>query len=165
MENVSYLHGWKGPELRNAVICIGNLLRADDGAGIHAARRLRDERPDLEVVDLHATGIEVLEFIRGRDNVVIVDAILTGAKPGNIHRIAPDELASTCPTSSHSLSLYSVLKLGQQLYGDEMPKKLVLLAVEGEDFDSFSSELTRCVQSAIPKLIEKIRNEFKEINN
>lgn len=151
--------------MRNAVIGIGNLLRADDGAGIHAARRLRDERPDLEVVDLPAVGVEILEFMRGRDSVVIVDAIKTGAEPGKIHRIALEELGPTRPASSHDLGLYGILRLGRQLYGDEMPEKLVLLAVEGEDLDSFSSDLTRKVQSAVPKLIEEIRKEFEEIND
>ena len=151
----------KEPGLRNTVIGVGNLLRADDGVGIYAAHRLKEKRPDIEVVDISTASIEMLEFIRGRDNVVIIDAIKTGAEPGTIHRITPQELRSTSFTSSHSLNLSSVLLLGCQLYKDEMPKKLVILAVEAEDINSYSSELTTKVQLAIPKLLEDVGKEFE----
>ena len=53
--------------------------------------------------------------------------------------------------------------LGSQLYPEEMPKELVVLAVEAEDIDSFSNELTYIVKSAIPRLLEEIDNEFKDM--
>ena len=148
--------------MRNTVIGIGNLLRADDGLGIHLVQRLKEKRPDLEVVDLSTASIEMLEYIKGRDNVVIIDAIKTGAEPGTIHRIILQELKSSSFTSSHSFDLFGVLLLGWQLCRDEMPKKLVILAVEAEDIDSFIDELTTKVRLAIPQLLEMIDEEFKE---
>ena len=149
--------------MRNTVIGIGNLLRADDGVGVHVAQRLKEERPNIEVVDMSTASIEMLDFIRGRDNVVIIDAIKTGAEPGTIHRITHQELRSSNFTSSHGLNLSGILMLGWQLYPDEMPKKLVILAVEAEDINSYSSRLTTKVQSAISELLEHIRKEFNEI--
>ena len=147
--------------MRRAVICLGNLLRADDGVAIHLAERLRKERPDIEVVELPAGTPEILDYIRGRDRVVIVDAIRTGAKPGTIHRIIPQVAESLGLASSHGINLFGLLRLGQQLYPDEMPERLVILAVEAEDTSSFSDELTERVRQAIPVLLEVIDEEFE----
>ena len=61
---------------------------------------------------------------------------------------------------THGLNLYGALMLGQLLYPDEMPKKLVILGVEVQDITSFSDKLTSNVQRAIPQLIEAIKKEF-----
>lgn len=148
--------------MRNTVICIGNLLRADDGVGIHVAQRLKEERSNIEVVDLSTGGIEILDYIKDRDKVILIDAIKKGVEPGTIHRITPEELKSSNFTYFHSLDLLGILLLGWQLYRDEMPKKMVILAVEAEDIDFFSDELTTKVRLAIPQLLEIIDEEFKE---
>jgi len=144
------------------VIGIGNLLRADDGVGVHVVRKLRETRPDIDAVDLSTASIEMLEFIRGGDRVVIVDATKTGAEPGTIHRIAPEQLRKSSFTFSHGLNLFGVLILGQQLYPEEMPKEIVILAVEAEDVDSFGTELTEKVQAAVPKILKIIVDEFEK---
>ena len=61
---------------------------------------------------------------------------------------------------THGLNLHGTLMLGQLLYPDEMPKKLVILGVEIQDITSFSDKLTSNVQRAIPQLIEAIKKEF-----
>ena len=147
--------------MRNAVIGIGNLLRADDGVGIHVVRILREEMPGADAVDLSTANIDLLDHIRSRDRVVIVDAITTGTEPGTIHRLEPGELVESDFAQSHGLNLPGILKLGEQLYPDEMPKKIVILAVEAQDVESFSSDLTEKVRTAVPKLIEMIKRELE----
>jgi hydrogenase maturation protease len=144
----------------NAVIGIGNLLRADDGVGIHVVQRLEDEITGCEAVDMATAGIDLLGHIRGREKVVIVDAILTGSEPGTIHRVSTHEMRSPIFAKTHGLNLHGTLMLGQLLYPDEMPKKLVILGVEVQDITSFSDKLTSNVQRAIPQLIEAIKKEF-----
>lgn len=149
--------------MRKTVIGIGNILRADDGIGVHVTHRLKENRTDIEVVDMATASIEMLEFIRGRDKVVIVDAIKTGAEPGTIHRISTHELGSSSFISTHDINLSCVLMLGRRLYKEEMPEKLVILAIEGEDINSYSNELTTKVRLAIPKLLAEIGKELKEV--
>lgn len=146
--------------MRNAVIGIGNLLRADDGVGIHAVRMLEEEMPEVEAVDLSTANIDLLDHIRGREKVVIVDAVRSGADPGTILRLAPEELVETDFSQSHGLNLLAILRLGRRLYPEEMPKEIVILAVEAEDTESFSSDLTPKVRSSLPELIEKIKVEL-----
>ena len=147
--------------MRNAVIGIGNLLRADDGVGIHIVRILQEEMTEVDAVDLSTANIDLLDHIRSRDRVVIIDAITTGAEPGTIHRLEPGGLVESNFGQSHGLNLPGILKLGEQLYPDEIPKKIVILAVEAQDVESFSSDLTEKVQAAIPKLIWMIKRELE----
>lgn len=50
--------------------------------------------------------------------------------------------------------------LGQLLYPDEMPKKLVILGVEALDADSFNAGLPPKVEQSIPKIIGTIKEEL-----
>lgn len=148
--------------MRGIVIGIGNILRADDGVGVHAIQKLKERKPDIEAVDLATAGIEILGFIRGREKAVIIDATKTGAEPGTIHRITLERLMLSEYASSHGVNLPEMLLLGGKLYPDEMPREVVILAVEAEDIDSFSTELTSKVKSAIPKLIDLIEKELED---
>jgi hydrogenase maturation protease len=141
------------------VIGLGNLLRADDGVGAHVVRRMAEELPGVEAVDLSTSDIDILDHIRGRDRVFIVDAIVTGAEPGTIRRLEPGEL-DTADFLSHGMNLSSVLRLGSELYPDEMPGEVIILAVEAEDISSFTEQLTEKVASAVPRLIEMVREEL-----
>jgi hydrogenase maturation protease len=146
--------------LKNAVIGIGNVLRADDGVGIHIVQRLEDEIPGCEAVDMATAGIDLLEHIRGREKVVIVDAIVTGSEPGTIHWVSTHEIRSPAFARTHSLNLYGTIMLGQLLYPEEMPEKLVILGVEAWNVYSFKAELSPKVKHAIPEIIEAIKLEL-----
>ncbi|TET73457.1 hypothetical protein E3J39_00045 [Candidatus Bathyarchaeota archaeon] len=50
--------------------------------------------------------------------------------------------------------------LGQLLYPDEMPKKLVILGVEALDVDSFNAGLSPKVEQSIPDIIGTIKEEL-----
>ena len=78
------------------------------------------------------------------------------------HRITPLELRSSDLTYSHGLNLSGVLQLGWKLYKEEMPKNLVVLAVEADNATSYSSKLTTKVRSTIPKLLKQICKEFED---
>lgn len=146
--------------MKNAVIGIGNVLRADDGVGIHVVQRLEDEIPGCEAVDMATAGIDLLEQIRGREKVVIVDAIVTGSEPGTIHWISTHEMRSPAFARTHGLNLIGTIMLGQLLYPEEMPEKLVILGVEAWDVDSFKGELSPRVEQAIPEIIGAIKLEL-----
>jgi hydrogenase maturation protease len=144
-----------------AVIGIGNLLRADDGVGAHVVRRLNEGWPDVHAVDLSTAEIGVLDHVRGREVVVIIDAIVSGARPGTVHRVELGDVTDEAFTRSHGLSLASSLQLGYRLYPGEMPEKIVVLAVEAGDIESFSTDLTPEVEAAVPEIINMILREVE----
>ena len=73
--------------MRTLVIGVGNLLRTDDGVGIHVIRALDDLHTGFDTLDAAIGSVEILEAMRGYDRVIIVDAIETGAEPGTIFRV------------------------------------------------------------------------------
>jgi hydrogenase maturation protease len=142
--------------MRTLVIGVGNLLRTDDGVGIHVIKAL-DLRTGVDTLDAAMGSVEILEAMRGYDRAVIVDAIETGAEPGTIFRVNLTEGEEPpVVTHSHGTDLITTLRLGRQLYGEEMPGEIILLAVEAEDTTTIGDEPTPRVRAAIEEIINAI---------
>ncbi len=143
--------------MRTLVIGVGNLLRTDDGVGIHIINRLNELHPEVETFDAAMGSIEMLEAMRNYDRAIIVDAIETGAEPGTIYRI--NLTGGEKPpviTHSHGTDIVTVIRLGKQLYTDEMPRDIILVAIEAEDTTTISDQPTPRVEKAIMELIQQI---------
>jgi hydrogenase maturation protease len=143
--------------MRSLVIGVGNLLRTDDGVGIHIINSLNELHPDVETFDAAMGSIEMLEAMRRYDRAIIVDAIETGAEPGTIYRvnIAGGEKPPVI-THSHGTDIVTVIQLGKQLYPDEMPREIILVAIEAEDTLTISDQLTQRVEQATVELIQQL---------
>ncbi|MCX6656889.1 MAG: hydrogenase maturation protease [Candidatus Bathyarchaeota archaeon] len=143
--------------MRTLVIGVGNLLRTDDGVGIHIINRLSKLHPEIDTFDAAMGSIEILEAMRGYERVIILDSIETGIEPGTIYRV---NLASgekpPVISHSHGTDILTIIELGHQLYGDGMPKDIILIAVEAEDTVTIGDKLTKRVQEAMDEVLQKI---------
>ena len=143
--------------MKTLVIGVGNLLRCDDGVGIHVVDRLNEVASYIDTLDVALGSIEILEAMKGRDRVFIVDAIQAGGEPGTIYRVnlsrgeEPPRI-----THSHGVDLLTTLRLGDSLFPGQMPREIVLLAVEAEDVTTLSESCTSKVQAAVEKVVEII---------
>jgi len=143
--------------LKTLVIGVGNLLRCDDGVGIHVVNRLNEVTSYIDTLDVALGGVEILEAMKNRDRVFIVDAIQTGGEPGTIYRVnlsggeEPPRI-----THSHGVDLLTTLRLGDSLFPGQMPREMILLAVEAEDVTTLSESCTSKVQAAVDKVVEII---------
>jgi hydrogenase maturation protease len=143
--------------LKTLVIGVGNLLRCDDGVGIHVVNRLNEVAPYIDTLDVALGSVEILEAMKGRDRVFIVDAIQAGDEPGTIYRVnlsGGEEPPRV--THSHGVDLLTTLRLGESLFPDQMPKEMILLAVEAEDITTLSESCTSKVQASVEKVVEII---------
>ncbi len=77
---------------RPAVICVGNILRGDDGFGPAVAARLDGDR----VFDAGAVPENALPKVEALapEAVIFVDAAEFGGAPGELRFILPEELAA-----------------------------------------------------------------------
>jgi hydrogenase maturation protease len=141
------------------VIGLGNEFRCDDGAGIAAARRLRDRAAGdaFEVWELQNDPTALLDAGRDRATVVVLDTMRSGAAPGTILRFDAGAEGAAIPepavgsASTHAIGLSEAIELGRAL--DRLPARLVVYAIEGRRFDAgigLSDEL----QAALPRLVE-----------
>ena len=134
---------------------LGNVLRGDDGVGIHVVRRLRarplGERVALE--ELGTVGPGLLELVLGYRRLIVIDAIQSGAAPGTIHELRPEALLGHADASTHS-GLASALALAAEL-GVELPP-LAIVAVEVAELACYAEGLTPEVEGAVEAACEAV---------
>ena len=148
------------------VLGVGNPILSDDGVGIHVARELKKRKmPGVDVEELAASGLELLDVVRGYDKVVIIDAIqTTKGKPGELYILEEKDFEKSIHGSSpHGINIATALALGRKLVPSEMPKEVVFFAVEAEDLVNVSERLTPKVAKALPGIVEKVRKELGSV--
>ncbi len=121
---------------RSLVVGLGNPDRGDDGVGpavVAAARRLL---PDTVRVVVHDGPLALLDGWDGYDEVVVVDAVRTGQRPGTV--VVVDVGVAPLPAGSsgggtHAFGLEATIELARALH--RLPPRLMLVGVEGARFD------------------------------
>ncbi len=98
------------------VIGMGNVLMQDEGVGVRAVEELENQYhiPEgVTVVDGGTTGMELFNPIRACDQLIVADAVNTGAPYGSLVRIANEEIPQFFQTklSNHQLGLSDLLAL------------------------------------------------------
>ena len=143
--------------MKSIAIGIGNLLRCDDGAGIHAINILSKTTPEMDTFELALGSIDLIEKILGYDRVFIIDAVKTGAEPGTIFKINIARGDDHPEISySHGVDLFTTLELGETLYPDEMPKNVIVYGIEAQNLVKFDLECTESVRLAVKIITDEI---------
>lgn len=118
------------------VLGIGNILLGDEGAGIRVVEAITDRYslpPEAEVIDGGTMGLELLPYLEGRRFLVIVDAVNTGAAPGTVVRLEPDDPSTFFrqKISPHQLGIADVLAVAALT--ESLPERIVLIGVVPKD--------------------------------
>lgn len=155
--------------MKTLVLGLGNPLVADDSVGLRVAAELKSrlaDRPDVEVGEDYWGGLRLMERMIGYDRVIVVDAICTGSPPGTIHRLTPEGIPTQKSNSAHDLSLPMALALGRQAEA-ALPRDehIRLIGVEAEDVLTFSEQCTPAVAAAIPRAVEVVLEELKNLSS
>ena len=143
---------------------VGNPILSDDGVGIHVARQLKEMNiQGVTIEELPASGLELLDIVVGYDEVIIIDAIQTkDGRPGDIYELKERDFERSIHGSSpHGINIATALALGRKIVPKEMPKRVLFIAVEADDVVNVSEKLTRKVQEAIPKILDKIVKDIE----
>jgi hydrogenase maturation protease len=134
------------------IMGIGNYLMADEGVGVHLARRLSEmELPEgVDVLDGGTGGFHLLEYFEQYSRVILIDATLDGRPPGTIRRIRP-RFAADFPQamSTHDIGLKDLVG-ALQLLG-RMPE-IDLFVVSIESIQVQGIELTPEIERVMPTL-------------
>jgi len=114
------------------VIAIGNASRGDDALGPLLAERLAAlDLPGVEVLTDYQLQIEYALDLRGREEVIFVDAAFAGDAPYALQAVVPRADASI---TTHALSPQALLEGYCRLTGAPAPAAAVF-AVRGYAFD------------------------------
>ena len=143
--------------MNTLVLGIGNVILTDDGVGIKVAQKLKEENPELEVVEMSEAGIALLELVDGYDRLIIIDSIKTGeGEPGELYKLELEDLKPGINfSSSHGIDIATAFKLGQRL-GYRMPKYISLYAIEVRNNLILGEECTKEIRERIPLIAGQI---------
>lgn len=145
------------------IVGCGNLLRSDDAVGPVLIRRLWElGLPEhIEVVDGGTAGMDVAFKMEGRQEVVIVDACVSGAEPGTVYEVPGTELESLSPqpVNLHAFRWDNAIALARWLLKDRYPARVTVFLIEGECFD-FGQDITPRVAIAMDTLAKELLRRY-----
>jgi hydrogenase maturation protease len=145
------------------IICFGNPFHGDDGFGIHVFARLQRDRTLRRVatpLEAGIAGLSALPLFDECDTAVIVDALKTGGRTGQVHRIDPADVAvDEQRLSLHAAGVGDLIAALPAAFGSTAPRNLVIIGAEVSDIRIFTDQLTEPVQAALPIAINLIRQE------
>ncbi|WP_051694512.1 hydrogenase maturation protease [Desulfohalovibrio reitneri] len=139
------------------VIGIGNPLLKDDRAGLLVIEELEKRGADVDVLDLYTVGFDLIDNCKGREKVIVVDACMLGFEPGEVVEAAMDEVFTNASlVNSHAITIGTTLKVGYEVFPEEMPSDLKLLLIEVKEVDEFTKEMSPEVEAAVEKVVQGI---------
>ena len=150
--------------MKTLVLGLGNPLLKDDSIGLRVAQELRakiNDAPEVEIGEDYWGGLRLMERMIGFDRAIIIDAICTGADPGTIHLLSPDDIPTQRSASAHDVNLPTALEFGRQA-GAKLPtsEDIILIGVEAADVQTFDETLSPEVENAFPMVLEVVLSEL-----
>jgi len=144
------------------VLGLGNLVHADDGAGVHAIHALqKDERvaPGVTLIDGGTQGLALLGLISCAERVLVIDAIDAGEPAGTILRFEGKSLRGLPGKSSiHQLG-FADMMIALELLG-ESPGEVRVIGVQPSSTE-WGADLTPVVAQALPGLVDCVIAELE----
>jgi hydrogenase maturation protease len=146
------------------VIGIGNEFRGDDAAGLLVVRRLR-EKPSagVEILEQSGEATTLMDTMTQAGTVILVDAVQSGAKAGQIHRYEASEQsmpAQFLRCSTHNFSVHDAIEMARAL--GKLPSRLMVYGIEGLHFEP-GVDLSPAVQTAVVKAALRINEELQSL--
>ena len=142
------------------VIALGNRYRGDDGVGHFIAEELAHRNAKCRLIANQDDSMGLLNAWQDTTLAIVVDAAISGATAGTIHRLdavdnpLPKDLARC---SSHGVGLAEAIELGMVM--DKLPPRLLVYAIEAERFES-GQLLSPAVQSSVAIVVKEIEVEL-----
>jgi hydrogenase maturation protease len=135
------------------IIGCGNRARMDDGVGVVVAERLR--KVGIDVVVESGEALALIDSWKGENEVVLVDAVSTGAPPGTVHTWNDPHLLSLAgtPSSTHGFGVAEAVELAWVL--GRLPRKMLVYGIEGKSF-KHGYDISHELQPAIEEVVQRI---------
>jgi hydrogenase maturation protease len=117
------------------VLGVGNILLADEGAGVHAMRYLKDhyDLQDVTYIDAGTLSFTLAADIAEADHMIVLDAAQIGAEPGGIKVLQDeevDEFLRSGKCSVHEVGFADLMDIAR-LEG-YLPERYALIGIQPE---------------------------------
>ncbi|HSP09614.1 MAG TPA: hydrogenase maturation protease [Candidatus Dormibacteraeota bacterium] len=146
---------------KTLVAGLGNELRGDDAAGLLAARGIRALLLDNVDVEEHSADVAALADSMARhDQVVVIDAVVSGAPPGTVRELDPGSAVTRSQASSHGLGVVEALAIAHALGAKPHVR---LIGIEGGQFE-LGTKPSPAVSRAARMIAAHIAAQLREPN-
>ena len=147
------------------ILGVGCILYSDEGFGVRVINEIerRYRFPEnVSVVDGGVLGVNLLGVISQPDHLIVVDAIHNRGKPGDLYRLAGEEIPARirAKNSLHQVDFLEALTLCQAL--DKVPET-VIVGVEPQDIETLSLELTLATKARVDEVIQMVLIELDRL--
>ena len=151
-----------GSPVTTLILGVGNLLMSDEGVGVHVIQKLveRYELPEeVQVLDGGTLGMDLLYYLEGTENLLLIDAVETRKEPGTIIRLEDDEVPAflSMKMSPHQIGVPDMLAAAK--LKDVFPKRLVLWGIQPELLE-IGLDLSSTVEAKVDTIIEKVLEQL-----
>ena len=135
------------------VLGVGNVLLADEGAGVHAMRYLEDhyDLHDVTYLDAGTLGFTLAADIAEAEHMIVLDAAQIGAEPGGIKVLQDeevDEFLKSGKCSVHEVGFADLMDIAR-LEG-YLPEHYALIGIQPETL-GWGDAPSETVRRALPR--------------
>ena len=152
-----------GSPVQTLILGVGNLLMSDEGVGVHVIQRLvagYQLPEEVQVLDGGTLGMDLLYYLEGVENLLLVDAVQARKEPGTLVRLEGDEVPAfmAIKISPHQLGVPDMLAAAHLM--DVYPQRIVLWGVQPERME-IGLELSQTVASKVDTIIENFLEQLQ----
>jgi hydrogenase maturation protease len=156
-----------GSPVQTLILGVGNLLMSDEGLGVHVIQQLvRDyQLPEqVQVLDGGTLGMDLLYYLEGAENLLLIDAVETGEAPGTLVRLEDDQVPAflSIKISPHQLGVPDMLAAAK--LKDVYPQRIVLWGVQPELLE-LGLDLSPTVAAKVEPIIESILAQLQVLGH
>jgi hydrogenase maturation protease len=152
------------PPTHTLILGVGNLLLSDEGVGLHVVQRLAatyELPPGVQTLDGGTLGLDLLYYLEGVENLLIVDAVEMEQAPGTLLRIEGDQVPSSLSIkmSPHQIGIPDMLFAAK--LKDLYPRDVVLWGVQPATLE-VGLELSPAVAAQVDVLVSKVVEQLEQ---
>ena len=146
------------------IVGIGNRYRGDDAFGCIVASELAERvAGDITCIEHDGEPAGLIECWRGYDNVILIDAVSSGAAVGEIFQfdLAQQALPEAFNLySTHAFGVPQAVELARAL--GKLPKKIRFVGVEAQCFnagEALSSKISEVKESVVVNIFDSLHSQ------
>jgi hydrogenase maturation protease len=142
------------------ILGVGNMLLGDEGIGVHVIRELEKKKlpGNIELMDAGKAKISILNLLKRRKKIVVIDAARGGKRAGTIYRILPSQIKNEYNKllSLHEMGLMECLA---ELENEARPRDIVIIGVEPDSIN-WGLRLSSRLQKKLPEIVKVVMSEI-----
>jgi hydrogenase maturation protease len=153
-----------GSLVQTLILGVGNLLMSDEGVGVHVIQRLVADYQlpeEVQVLDGGTLGMDLLYYLEGVENLLLIDAVQARKEPGALIRLEGDEVPAflSIKISPHQMGVPDMLAAAK-LKEDCYPQRIVLWGIQPELME-IGLDLSSKVESQVDTIIKSILEQLQ----